>query len=77
MLDSFSIKTSLNNMVNKEDLVAKVVPGRIYSIKIHPSSDKLLAFAGDFSGELGEKMTLLVCKVGLCYEREFLQETFI
>lgn len=36
-----------------EKCVAKVVPDRIYGIAVHPSTDKVLAAAGDKSGYVG------------------------
>ncbi len=35
------------------ELVAKVVPQRIFSIAVHPRADKVLACVGDKWGRLG------------------------
>ncbi|XP_059148862.1 WD repeat-containing protein 76-like [Physella acuta] len=43
----------LNKIKTTEYRVAKVVPGRVFSLTWHPSPDILLAFAGDKYGHIG------------------------
>eukprot|EP00090_Calanus_glacialis_P002643 TRINITY_DN11976_c0_g1_i1.p1 TRINITY_DN11976_c0_g1~~TRINITY_DN11976_c0_g1_i1.p1 ORF type:complete len:647 (-),score=230.67 TRINITY_DN11976_c0_g1_i1:29-1969(-) len=50
---SFSFKSSISSLSIKEELVAKVVPGRIFALAIHPSSTPLVAAVGDKSGHVG------------------------
>jgi len=50
---SSSFKSSISSLSIKEELVAKVVPDRIFSLALHPSSTPLVAAVGDKSGHVG------------------------
>jgi len=48
-----SLSQSLDSLTINENRVAKVVPGRIFSLAVHPGGGKLLAAAGGKSGGVG------------------------
>merc|ERR1712123_407692 len=48
-----SLKSATSSLSLSEEQVAKVVPGRIFSLALHPSSDPLIAAVGDKSGHVG------------------------
>jgi len=48
-----SLKSSCSPLSVTEELVAKVVPERIFSVAVHPSPDTLIAAAGDKRGSVG------------------------
>ena len=43
----------LESLVVRDEHAVKVVPERIYSVAVHPSSEKILACAGDKKGYVG------------------------
>jgi len=51
--NSNSLKSSCSSLSVTEELVAKVVPERIFSLAVHPSPDTLIAAAGDKRGCVG------------------------
>jgi len=51
--NSNSLKSSCSSLSVTEELVAKVVPDRIFSVAVHPSPDTLIAAAGDKRGCVG------------------------
>ena len=51
--NSSPLKSSCSSLSVTEELVAKVVPDRVFSLAIHPSPTLLLAAAGDKSGHVG------------------------
>merc|ERR1711892_1012111 len=48
-----SLKSATSSLSLSEEQVAKVVPGRIFSLALHPSSAPLIAAVGDKSGHVG------------------------
>jgi len=48
-----SLKSATSSLSLSEEQVAKVVPGRIFSLALHPSSNPLIAAVGDKSGHVG------------------------
>jgi len=48
-----SLKSATSTLSVSEEQVAKVVPGRIFSLALHPSSNPLVAAVGDKSGHVG------------------------
>ena len=48
-----SVEGSLKKLSITDDLVAKVVPDRIFSVKLHPGEDKLLCAVGGKEGHVG------------------------
>merc|ERR1712123_419192 len=48
-----SLKSATSSLSLSEEQVAKVVPGRIFSLALHPSSNFLIAAVGDKSGHVG------------------------
>jgi len=50
---SSSLKSSVSSLSITEELVAKVVPGRIFSLAIHPGKSPLIVSVGDKYGNIG------------------------
>merc|ERR1719483_1556194 len=48
-----SLKSATSSLSVSEEQVAKIVPGRIFSLALHPSSNPLVAAVGDKSGHVG------------------------
>jgi len=48
-----SLRTSCSSLSVSEELVAKVVPERIFSLAVHPSPTTLIAAVGDKGGSVG------------------------
>eukprot|EP00092_Neocalanus_flemingeri_P023695 GFUD01025698.1.p1 GENE.GFUD01025698.1~~GFUD01025698.1.p1 ORF type:complete len:645 (+),score=236.83 GFUD01025698.1:117-2051(+) len=47
------LKSSVSSLSVQEDQVAKVVPGRIFSLSVHPASSPLVVAVGDKAGYVG------------------------
>jgi len=50
---SSPLKSSMSSLSVTEELVAKVVPGRIFSLSVHPATSPLVTAVGDKGGYVG------------------------